>query len=140
MIEKIEKDNKILAIIIRASYSDNGVHFFTPNDFSQQLAFMKHPKNTLIDAHTHNIVLREVSLTQEVLVIRKGKIKVYLYDENRNFIESHILLAGDIILLAHGGHGFECIEDVEMVEVKQGPYLGEKDKVRFDGLKRDIGK
>ena len=133
MIEKIEKDNKILAIIIRASYSDNGVHFFTPNDFSQQLAFMKHPKNTLIDAHTHNIVLREVSLTQEVLVIRKGKIKVYLYDENRNFIESHILLAGDIILLAH-------IEDVEMVEVKQGPYLGEKDKVRFDGLKRDIGK
>ena len=140
MIEKIEKDNKILAIIIRASYSDNGVHFYTPNDFSQQLAFMKHPKNTLIDAHTHNIVLREVSLTQEVLVIRKGKIKVYLYDENRNFIESHILLAGDIILLAHGGHGFECIEDVEMVEVKQGPYLGEKDKVRFDGLKRDIGK
>ena len=49
-------------------------------------------------------------------------------------MESHLLEAGDIILLAAGGHGFEVIEEVEMVEIKQGPYLGDRDKVRFQGV------
>lgn len=134
LIDKIVYNNKILAIIIRSDYSKDGVDFFTPNDFSQQLAYMKHPKGKKIDAHTHNVVSREVKYTKEVLVIRKGKLRVDFYDDDKSYIESHIVNAGDIILLAFGGHGFECMEDVEMIEIKQGPYLGEQDKVRFEGV------
>lgn len=133
-IKKIEHNGKILAIIISNDYSKDGVEFFTPNDFSQQLAYMKHPKGKRIDAHTHNVVPREVSYTKEVLVIRKGKLRVDFYEDDKTYIESHIVNAGDIILLAFGGHGFECLEEVEMVEIKQGPYLGEQDKVRFAGV------
>ena len=136
MIKQITHNDKILAIIIPADYQKEGVEFFTPNDFSQQLAYMKHPKGKKIDAHTHNIVPREVHYTKEVLVIRKGKLRVNFYEENQSYIESHIVQTGDVILLAYGGHGFECLEEVEMIEIKQGPFLGDKDKVRFEGAKK----
>ena len=134
LIKRIEYQGKLLAIIIKNNYSKDGVEFFTPNEFSQQLAYMKHSKGKRIDAHTHNVVTREVSYTKEVLVIRKGKLRVDFYKDDQTYIESHIIEQGDIILLAFGGHGFECLEDVEMIEIKQGPYLGEKDKVRFKGV------
>ena len=136
-IKQIEHNGKLLAIIISNDYSKDGVEFFTPNDFSQQLAYMKHPKGKRIDAHTHNIVPREVSYTKEVLVIRKGKLRVDFYEDDQTYIESHIVNQGDIILLAFGGHGFECLEEVEMVEIKQGPYLGEQDKVRFNSVETE---
>lgn len=134
-MQQITYNNQILAIIIKADYSKDGVEFFTPNDFSQQLAYMKHPQGKVIEAHTHNVVSREVKYTKEVLVIRKGRLRVDFYDDAKNYLESHVVSAGDVILLAYGGHGFKCLDDVEMIEIKQGPYLGEQDKVRFVGVK-----
>lgn len=134
MIKQITHNDKLLAIIIKRDYKNDGVEFFTPNDFSQQLAFMYHKKGKVIDAHTHNVITREVNYTKEVLVIRKGKLRVDFYEENQAYIESHEISEGDVILLAYGGHGFEVIEDCEMIEIKQGPFLGEKDKVRFEGI------
>ncbi len=131
MIEKVIHNDQIYAIIIRSDYSKDGVEFFTPDDFSQQLAFMKHPKGKVIQPHLHNVVTREVHYTKEVLVIRKGSLQVDFYDDNKSYLESKTLNSGDIILLAFGGHGFKCLDEVEMVEIKQGPYLGEADKIRF---------
>lgn len=131
MIEKVIHNDQIYAIIIRSDYSKDGVEFFTPDDFSQQLAFMKHPKGKVIQPHLHNVVTREVHYTKEVLVIRKGSLQVDFYNDNKSYLESKTLNSGDIILLAFGGHGFKCLDDVEMVEIKQGPYLGEADKIRF---------
>ncbi|MBX3590979.1 MAG: hypothetical protein KF755_08730 [Burkholderiaceae bacterium] len=54
------------------------------------------------------------------------------YDEQRNYLESTVLSAGDVVLLAFGGHGFEMLESTEIVEVKQGPYVGDADKTRFE--------
>ncbi|MBB5462005.1 hypothetical protein [Paraburkholderia sp. Cpub6] len=56
---------------------------------------------------------------------------VKLYTADRKFLTSRVLCAGDVILLASGGHGFEVIDDVSFIEVKQGPYVGEQEKVRF---------
>jgi mannose-6-phosphate isomerase-like protein (cupin superfamily) len=107
------------------------VTFFTPDNLSQQLAYISHPPGKLIDPHIHNPVQREVLNTQEVLIIRKGALRVDFYDERQTYLESRRLDAGDVILLAEGGHGFEVIEELEMIEVKQGPYAGEGDKTRF---------
>lgn len=95
---------------------------------------MHHPKGKVIDAHVHNIVHRNVVMTQEVLFIKKGKLRVDFYDDYEDYLESHILEAGDTILLVSGGHGFEIMEEVEMIEVKQGPYSGDLDKKRFAGI------
>jgi mannose-6-phosphate isomerase-like protein (cupin superfamily) len=132
MIENITYENEIIAVIIRNSYNKPGITFCTPDDFSQQLAYMNHPKGKVIQPHVHNIVKREVLYTKEVLVIKKGKIKADFYSENKEYIISTVLESGDVILLASGGHGFEMLEDTEMYEIKQGPYAGENDKTRFD--------
>lgn len=133
-IEEIKDENGLLAIIVQASYHEMGVNFFTPDDFSQQLAFMAHHKGKIIEPHAHNPVKREVHYTKEVLFIRKGKLRVDFYDEKQNYLESRILKSGDVILLASGGHGFEVIEDIEMFEVKQGPYAGGRDKTKFKNM------
>lgn len=133
MVEKIISEGAMLALIVRADYSNPGINFFTPDAFSQQLAYMRHPAGKLIEPHVHNPVPREVIYTQEVLFLRKGRLRVDFYDDDRNYLESRILEAGDVILLASGGHGFEVLEEIEMIEVKQGPYAGELDKTRFEG-------
>jgi mannose-6-phosphate isomerase-like protein (cupin superfamily) len=74
-----------------------------------------------------------VQYTLEVLFIKRGRLRVDFFDEQRVYIESRVLEAGDVILLVKGGHGFEVLEELEMYEVKQGPYAGEKDKTRFSG-------
>ncbi|MBN1832777.1 MAG: hypothetical protein JW896_11770 [Deltaproteobacteria bacterium] len=132
MIDQVSDGDRIIAIIIRNSHSDNGITFFTPADFSQQLAYMKRPAGYEISPHIHKKVDRNVRLTQEVLFVKKGRVKVNLYTNERKFLQSAILTGGDVVLLASGGHGFEILDDTEMFEVKQGPYLGEGDKERFE--------
>lgn len=134
MFEEIIHNNDLLAMIVFNTFDKEGIHFFTPGDFSQQLAYMKHTTGKTIHPHVHNPVKREVHYTQEVLFIRKGKLRVDFYDESQNYIKSRILGSGDVILLIKGGHGFKVLDEVEMFEVKQGPYAGDKDKTRFLGI------
>jgi mannose-6-phosphate isomerase-like protein (cupin superfamily) len=136
MVEKLVHNGIILSIIIRAKFSEPGLTFFTPEDFSQQLAFMQHPAGKEIAPHVHNPAPREVRYTQEVLFIRKGRLRIDFYDNDRQYLESRILECGDTILLASAGHGFEVLEDLEMIEVKQGPYAGDQDKVKFAPVDR----
>lgn len=131
MIERIEHNSTLLAIIIRAHYKSEGIAFFTPGDFSQQLGYMNRGKGYIIEPHIHRIVERKVTLTQEVLYIKTGKVLINFYDDDQKYLEYRILEKGDVILLASGGHGFEMLEDTEMIEIKQGPYIGDEDKVRF---------
>ena len=138
MIEKIEHNGQILAIILYNNYNNTGIKFFTPNDFSQQLAYMKHPKGKIIEPHKHILLPREVANTQEVLFLKKGQLRVDFYNDNDYYLESIIVSAGDVILLASGGHGFEVLEEIEMIEVKQGPYAKEMDKVYFDGIAKNL--
>ncbi|MCI8507160.1 MAG: hypothetical protein HFJ06_01160 [Lachnospiraceae bacterium] len=133
-IEEIKKKNTLLAIIIYDNYSGEGVNFITSDEYSQQVAYMHHPAGKVIDAHIHNMVHRNVVLTQEVLFIKKGTLRVDFYDEYEDYLESRDLHAGDVILLVSGGHGFHVLQEVEMIEVKQGPYAGGNDKRRFEGI------
>ena len=130
-LEVIEHDGKMIALIVRSEYAQPGIHFLTPAEYSQQLACMYYPPGKEIPAHVHNPAQRDVTYTLEVLFIRRGKLRVDLYDDTQVYLESRILAAGDVIFLASGGHGFEVLEELDMIEVKQGPYSGDNDKTRF---------
>ncbi|MEE9912518.1 MAG: hypothetical protein K4571_12425 [Deltaproteobacteria bacterium] len=130
-IETIVHGIEPIALIIRSDYDEQGIHFFTPANFSQQVAAMTRPKGHKIDAHIHNLLVRQVLYTQEVLIIKRGKVKVNLYSSDREFIDAKILETGDVILLCGGGHSLEMLEETSMIEVKQGPYAGENDKAQF---------
>ncbi len=131
MIESVNFGDITLAVILRSDYHAEGIQFFTPNEFSQQLGYMNRPQGYVIPPHVHNPVAREVQFTKEVLIIKTGKVRVDFYDDNQNYLERRILNQGDSVLLAFGGHGFEMLEASEIIEVKQGPYAGEEDKTRF---------
>jgi hypothetical protein len=137
MVEHVIIDSRLYSLIIRSSYCAEGISFFTESSFSQQVGYMNREKGYIISPHRHNIVERTVFLTQEVLYIKRGKIRVDFYDDSQKYLQSSILNSGDIILLASGGHGFEMLEDSEIIEVKQGPYCGEEDKVRFEQVERE---
>ena len=134
MIERVEFGGVEFAIILRSDFRERGIHFFTPNDFSQQLGYMRHPVGHVIEPHVHNAVERAVHFTREVLLLRRGRLRVDFYTDAGTYLESRELGAGDVILLAAGGHGFEALEEIEMIEVKQGPYIGDADKTVFKGI------
>ena len=130
--KEVKADDDILAIILRRGFEKDGIEFFTPGGFSQQLGYMKRPAGYEIEPHVHKLVLREVEFTQETIFVRTGKIRVDLYTKSRDYHSSEILHAGDVVLLASGGHGLTFLEESELLEVKQGPYLSfEVDKERF---------
>lgn len=133
-VEFVRHGDVLLAIIVGADFCEPGIRFFTPNDFSQQLAYMHHPAGKKIAPHVHNPVPREVRHTLEVLFIRKGRLRVDFYSGQEEYLRSTVLFAGDTILLVSGGHGFEMLEATEIIEVKQGPYTGQEDKRRFEGV------
>lgn len=138
-VQNVVFNDQLLAIIIYSSFNNDGISFFTNDDFSQQLGYMNRKAGYIIPPHRHNIIVREVKITQEVLFIKSGKVRVDFYDDNQNYILSKVLNSGDVILLAAGGHGFEMLVDSEIIEVKQGPYVGELDKIRFKHIdKNDI--
>ena len=130
-IERITDGRQELALVVRRSFRKDGIEFFTPDSYSQQLGYMNRPAGYVIDPHVHNPVSREVHYTNEVLFIKSGRVRVDFYTEQQDYIESVELVEGDVILLSRGGHGFEMLEPTEMIEVKQGPYAGDQDKTRF---------
>jgi hypothetical protein len=134
VIERISDKDRELALIVRRDFHSDGIEFFTPGSYSQQLGYMNRPAGYVIPPHVHNPVLREVQYTKEVLLIRSGRVRVDFYSDTQEYLMSTVLQAGDVILLAFGGHGFEMLEPTEIIEVKQGPYCGDQDKTRFDPI------
>ena len=131
-LEHVYEEDKLLAIILRTNFKKSGIDFFTPLDFSQQLGYMNRPKGYKIQPHLHNKVERTIQYTQEVLFIKNGLVRVDFYKSDKSYFKSKLLETGDVILLSFGGHGFEMLEESEIIEVKQGPFAGNIDKSRFE--------
>ena len=133
MIEKILHKDKLFALIVKGNFrKKRGINFFTPNNSTQQFGYMKHKKNHIIKPHKHNKRLTKILKTTEVILLLKGTLRVDFYDNKKKYLFSKIINEKDIIMLVHGGHGFKVLKNVEMIEVKQGPYKLSADKIKFD--------
>jgi hypothetical protein len=131
--EEIRHDDKLIAILLLSSFTSDKTVFFGEPDFSQQLGYIVYPKNGQVKSHFHRENLRNIVLTQEVLFIKKGRVEVSFYTNDQKLITKRQLATNDVIFLCSGGHGIKMLEDTEMVEVKQGPYMGkESDKIVFE--------
>ena len=125
--EVIEQNGQIFALVFRKSHRPDGVNFMTPDDYTLQLGMIGHPPGRHIRDHVHNPHIHyKVDTTQEFLYVEKGKIKAIIYDYGWNVIKEIILEAGDILLQVSGGHGFDVLEPSYLIEVKQGPFPGDK--------------
>ena len=139
MIEKIIHKKKLLALIVRGKYRNKkGITFFTTNESTQQIAYMKHEKKHIIKPHLHKKRLTKILYTTEVILILKGVLRVDFYNQLKKYLFSKILKEKDIIMLVSGGHGFKVLKNIEMLEIKQGPYNLIKDKIKFENVSDKI--
>ena len=135
MIKEIIHKKKLYALIIKKEFrKKKGISFFTKNSSNQQIGYMKHKKNFLIKPHSHLKRLTKIFITSEVIILQKGKLRVDFYNTKKKYLFSIFLNKNEIVMLVHGGHGFKVIKDVEMLEIKQGPYLANYDKVKFNKI------
>ena len=135
MIEKVIYKKKMLALIVRGKYrSRKGITFFTDKNSTQQFGYMNHKKKYIIKPHLHKKRVTKISYTTEVILLLKGVLRVDFYNYHKNYLFSKILKKKDIIMLVHGGHGFKILKDIEMLEIKQGPYSLIKDKIKFENI------
>ena len=135
MIEKIFHKNKMYALIVRSKFrKKSGINFFTSKEATQQFGYMKHKKNYLIMPHKHNKRLTKILITTELIIIFKGILRVDFYSDKKKYLFSKKIYAGEIVMLVNGGHGFKVLKDVEMLEVKQGPYSLSSDKIKFNKI------
>jgi mannose-6-phosphate isomerase-like protein (cupin superfamily) len=130
-VERICRNGSPLAFIIRAELLPDKTIFLTPPEFKQQVGFVVYAEGGEIARHVHRPLERHLVGTSEVLVVRKGRCKIDIYDNARELVATRELRTGDIMLMVAGGHGLRMLEDTVFLEIKQGPYTGLEEKERF---------
>ena len=113
--------NLVAIVAFSTARTNLGLDFLTESGAPLQLAVMSHPDGHVIPRHTHREWEREVSETHEALFVQRGAILVTFYEGG--WESTTMLLPSDAMLLCGGEHGIEFVGDVQVVEVKQGPYV-----------------
>jgi len=132
MINYITYKKSTLAIIIKNKYlKKKGINFFTDKKLPQQVAYLNHPTNHIIKSHVHRNIKKKINQLTEVLIIIEGILKIDFYSVNKKYLFSRLAKKNDIVILLSGGHGFKVIKKCKIIEVKQGPYNINKDKIVF---------
>ena len=135
LIKNISVEKKIVSKVFKyQNKSFKGIKFFTASNLNMQVGLMGHSKNHIIKPHFHINRKKIVKQMSELLIIFSGQLKVFFYNKKKLRAKSLILNKKDMILLISGGHGFKVLKKLEMLEIKQGPFVGEKDKMRLEKL------
>ncbi len=131
LVQRICWQDQCLAYVIRGAFAPDKTTFLTPPDYKQQVGFVVYPAGGEIQRHVHEPLERHLVGTSEVLILKKGRCEVDIYNSGRQLVKTVEMREGDIMLMVAGGHGFRMLEDTVFLEVKQGPYTGVDEKERF---------
>ena len=130
-IEHITWNGQFIATILRRDFRPGKTTFITPDAYYQQTGLVVYPAGGVIKRHLHLPLQRHLIGTPETILVSAGTVEVDLFGLDRTPLGTWVLEEGDLIILAGGGHGFRCIDDTILLEVKQGPYTGLKEKEFF---------
>jgi hypothetical protein len=131
MLETIIIDDTLYALVIRKEFTNENSQFFTEDKLQFQVGYIRYKKGETIQPHLHNKQERIVYLTPEFILLKKGKVRVNFFSDKKVLLGNTILNQFDSILLYEGAHSFDILEDMELIEVKQGPYIEENDKIKW---------
>jgi hypothetical protein len=132
-METIKHEGQILTIIYRDNDWVEGLNFITPNELFVQVGSWWYPEGKKLASHVHKDFERSAMRTQEMTYVKKGSMRVLLYDEEQNYLQDFILYEGDLAVFAYGGHGYEILEDnTKIIEAKNGPFVDvDTDNTKF---------
>ena len=118
-----------IAIIIKANDVVSSTTFFSDPLDELQLGLIATNQLRGIPKHKHLSYERKLNQTSEFLLIRNGSCKINLWGTLDEDVQSFVLNKGDGILLLGGIHSIDSQSDqLQILEVKQGPYAGSLDK------------
>src|SRR5262245_22143192 len=130
-VEHIVWHDKPLAFIVRAQLNPEHTTFLTPSEFEQQVGMVVYAAGGEIRRHVHRPIERRLSRTSEVILVRRGRCEIDIYNDQRELVAKRELGCGDVVIVVAGGHGYRMLEDTVLLEVKQGPYTGIDEKELF---------
>jgi hypothetical protein len=133
-MRKVTRDNKTYALILSADDFRPGVKFVSETEWDIQVGLHVQAAGHEIAAHAHLPRNgREVSPTQEFLLVISGRMEVDFLDEAGQRFHTETVCRGEAVFHVCGGHAFRFPEKTKMLEVKSGPYEGrEKDKILLE--------
>jgi quercetin dioxygenase-like cupin family protein len=134
MIEPIPDgpDGPVLAYVVRGTPAPERTTFLTPPSAGLQVGYVVYAAGQEIARHMHLPVERQLVGTAEVLLVQRGRCEVDVYAEDRRLVGTRELHQGDVLIALSGGHAFRLLEDTVLLEVKQGPFVGDTaSKERF---------
>src|SRR5205809_8139441 len=99
LIENITWQDVPLAYIIRGKLNPTQTTFLTPPEFKQQVGFVVYPAGGEIQRHVHRPLQRHLVGTSEVLIIRRGRCEIDIYNNGRELVATRELRRGDIMLM-----------------------------------------
>jgi mannose-6-phosphate isomerase-like protein (cupin superfamily) len=131
MIGTVSDAGVVLAYIARAGAPPTATTFLTPDSCGLQVGHVVYPAGGEIARHIHLPIERHLVGSTEVLILQRGRCEVDVYSQDQRLVATRELNAGDIVIAVAGGHGFRVVEDLVLLEIKQGPYPGGAEKARF---------
>lgn len=134
-VVSVVHQGRTYALFFRKDIStENGVRFPTPPDASLQVGVFDRDTGYVVKPHVHPPRDIHIENTAEFLYMESGKAEVTVYDPEWNILAKHVVTSGDFILLLEGGHSLTMLEPTRLIEVKQGPYPGDKEAKVFQNI------
>ncbi len=129
-MREIKLNGETVAIFHKAAEWKEGLDFLTPQQAYIQAGTWWYQAGKELRPHRHIKNERKIALTQEVIIILTGRIRIDLYNCEKNIFLQEELEKGDIAIFLNVAHGYQILEnDTRIVEVKNGPFISlDKDK------------
>lgn len=127
----------LLAIVARdggPSFKDE-ISFITKPDEQLQVAEITMTINKEIKPHLHRLFERRTVGTPEVIIVKSGLVQFDFYSSSGEYVASIDLKRNDLVVILRGGHGLKAKKHSELLEVKQGPYAGNRNLDKDDTWK-----
>lgn len=133
----IEHDGEQYALVVKSSYKPNELDFLTQDSDLFQAGFISREAGYVVNKHSHNAFNTTIDYVSEFIFVRSGKIRVDMFSAPDNLIESIELETGDFILHKKGIHEVIFLEDSQVLEIKQGPYMGLSSKTFYEKVENN---
>lgn len=123
-MDRIEDNGLLLAIVCRDADWTPGLQFCTPDQLFIQAGCWQYPAGKTLANHRHKEHARTVTRTQEVVYVKRGRMKARILAPDGRLVREVVLGAGDFAVMAEGGHGYEILDEgSQILEVKNGPFV-----------------
>ena len=142
LIQEIKDGKNTIAIIYSKKIDPKGIAFLTPASYPLQIGLHDHKKGKYVTAHYHPHWKYKVVNTQEFLYIEKGVMDMEIFTKKWRLVKKIRLTKGDFALIVDAGHSVHMHPGCRVIEIKQGPYPGDKKAKIFrdpNFLPRDKG-